>query len=285
MIQRILVPLDGSELAETILPYASYLATRAGSSIQLLSVAENEAERGKLNEYLRSRLDRFASVETSAVVTLGDDEAGEILQQAETLSADLIAMSTHGRSGVTRWVFGSVADKVIHASAQPLLLVRARRPEEQVRAPQIERILVPLDGSELSMSVLPFVESLAKALDATLVLFHGVVPVHIYPSAEMVAPPTTLLEDLLEQARSYIATVEEEVKARGVRVQGLTTMGFPVDEIVRAADEAGAGLIAMATHGRSGLNRWIMGSVVDGVVRRTNLPCLLMRPKGLAEQE
>ncbi|HEU4760582.1 MAG TPA: universal stress protein [Dehalococcoidia bacterium] len=285
MIERILVPLDGSELAETVLPYAEYFSTRSGAVLRLLTVAETDTERTEANAYLTGLRDRLKDRAVEASVSVAPGEAAEtVLTEGDAWNVDLIAMSTHGRSGVLRWVFGSVADKVVHASTRPLLLVRARPAKERPSVVNIERILVPLDGSELSLSVLPYVEDVARALGASLVLFNAVIPLDIYPAAE-VSPVAVggVLDDLLKQARSFLAEVEKEVEGRGVKARSVVTVGFPVDETVRVAQEVGAGLLAVATHGRSGLNRWVMGSVADGIVRRSALPCLMVRPQGAGQ--
>ncbi len=285
MIERILVPLDGSELAETVLPYAEHLATRSGAELRLLSVTATEAERTQANAYLTALRNRLGQRAAEASISMAPGEAAEtILAEADAWDVDLIAMSTHGRSGVLRWVFGSVADKVLHNTARPLLLVRARPAKERPSVVKIERILVPLDGSQLSLSVLPYVEDLAKALGASLVLFNAVIPLDIYPAAEM-SPVQVggVLDDLLRQGRSFLAEVEKEVEGRGVTARSVVTVGFPVDETVRVAQEVAAGLLAVATHGRSGVNRWVMGSVADGIVRRSALPCLMVRPQGAVQ--
>jgi len=287
MIDRILAPLDGSELAETALPYVEYLAARTGAGVRLLTVVGSEAERAQASAYLLAKRDelRGRTVEASVAV-VQDGEAETILAEADAWGANLIAMSTHGQSGVLRWVFGSVADKVLHGSPRPLLLVRSRPAGARPSEVRIERILVPLDGSELSLSVLPYVEDVAKALGASLVLFNAVIPLDIYPAAEMTpARVGSIIDDLVAQAQSFLSAVEKECEGRGVKARSVATIGFPVDEIARVAMEVGAGLIALATHGRSGVNRWIMGSVADGVVRRSALPCLMVRPEGVAAQE
>lgn len=283
MIERILVPLDSSELAEAVLPYVEQLAARTGAGVRLLTVVRNEAERGQASAYLQAKRDQLRAQAMEVSVSVAPDgEAETILAEADAWNVDLIAMSTHGRSGVLRWVFGSVADKVVHGSSRPLLLVSSRPPRERPAEIKIERILVPLDGSELSLTVLPYVEDLAKALGASLVLFNAVIPLDIYPGTE-VAPARvgSILDDLMAQAQSFLTTVEKECEGRGVKARSIATIGFPVDEIGRVATEVGASLIALASHGRSGLRRWVMGSVADGVVRRSSLPCLMVRPQGL----
>jgi nucleotide-binding universal stress UspA family protein len=288
MIRTVLVPLDGSKAAEAVIPYVELIATRTKAAVHLLSVVDAEDPEAKTSEarsYLDERAAALSPISCSASVKPGD-EAQVILAEADAGNADLIAMSTHGRSGLMRWVLGSVATKVLHASARPLLLVRARDAGDD-SPPAIDRILVPLDGSQLSLAVLPYVEELAEALGASLVLFNAVLPLDIYPGTEMTpARVGGVIDDLLAQGQAFLAQVAKEIEGRGkVKVRSVVTIGFPVDEVVRVATEVKAGLVALATHGRSGVNRWVMGSVADGVVRRSSLPCLMVRPQEVSEEE
>jgi nucleotide-binding universal stress UspA family protein len=142
------------------------------------------------------------------------------------------------------------------------------------------KILVPLDGSELSLSVLPMIEDLARKLDASLVLFHAINPtVASYPGVEMWAADARLVEDEKKAATEFLEGAAKGLKAKGLKVSILVMLGPVVDEIVMAAKANNVDLIAMSTHGHSGVGRWIMGSVADAVVRRTHLPCLLLRPE------
>lgn len=289
MVRTLLVPLDGSAAAETVLPYVELIASRTGATVHLLTVVREEEEASQVGEtfaYLEKKGEELHARSFSCTTeAIAGDEAQVILCQAERKSADLIAMSTHGRSGLMRWVLGSVAAKVVHGTSRPLLLVRAGEPEERALA-RVDRVVVPLDGSELCLSVLPFVEEIAAALGADLVLYNAVPPLDIYPGTELTpARAGGIIDDLMGQGRSFLAQVAGEIEARGkVKARSVVTIGFPVDEIVRVAQEVNAGLIAMATHGRSGVNRWVMGSVADGVVRRSSLPCLLVRPEQASQE-
>ncbi len=288
MIRTVLVPLDGSKAAEAVIPYVELIASRTGAAVQLLTVVhggDGEAKAGEAQAYLDNRAVALRPLSCSAVVKAGE-EAQVILAEADTGDADLIAMSTHGRSGLMRWVLGSVATKVLHGSSRPLLLVRAR--DQADRPPAvIDRILVPLDGSQLSLTILPYVEDLAGALGASLVLYNAVLPLDIYPGTEMTpARVGGIIDDLLAQGQSFLAEVAKEIEGRGkVKARSVVTIGFPVDEMVRVAADVNAGLIALTTHGRSGVNRWVMGSVADGVVRRSSLPCLVVRPQEATGEE
>jgi len=281
MIRTVLVPLDGSKAAEAVIPYVELIASRTGAAVRLLTVVHEDTGETKAGEALAYLDDRAAALRplSGSTSVKSGGEAQVILAEADAGDADLIAMSTHGRSGLMRWVLGSVATKVLHATSRPLLLVRAR---DRADAPPavVDRILVPLDGSQVSLSVLPYVEELAETLGASLVLYNAVLPLDIYPGTELTPVRVgTIIDDLLAQGQSFLAEVAKEIEGRGkVKARSVVTIGFPVDEVVRVAAEVKAGLIALATHGRSGVNRWVMGSVADGVVRRSSLPCLLVRP-------
>ena len=180
MYCKVVVPLDGSELAEGVLPHVAEMTRDRKGLVHLLSVvpplkgivpafvdmrsssagAQEEKRRieRELQEYLQAVASRFepAAAEVQVDVRFGRP-ADEILAFASKVGADLIAMSTHGRSGISRWVFGNVADKVLRGATCPVLLVRAGQPERPV---VYQRILVPLDGSELAEQVLPHVKAL-----------------------------------------------------------------------------------------------------------------------------
>lgn len=298
MIKKVLVPLDGSPVAESILPYVELIARGAGAEITLLTSIQAEhswddehvtvdmdAATAEASAYLESQCERLQAGGLIANVNINyGAEADAIIGWAAEEAADLIAMTTHGRTGLKRWILGSVAHKVLHGTSRPLLLVRAEEPGPR-QAPQIDRILVPLDGSPLSLSILPYVEDLADALSANLVVYNAVPPLDLPFAAEVgPAPRGSAIDAMLDQGRSFTAAVAGEIEARGkVKAQSVVTVGFPVREIVQVSQDVNAGLIALATHGRSGFDRWVVGSVADGIVRRSGLPCLVVRPEEAAE--
>ena len=299
MIKKVLVPLDGSPVAESILPYVELIARGAGAEITLLTSIQSEhswgdekvtvdmdAATAEARVYLELQCERLRAggLKTNVNINYGG-EADAIIGWAAEEAADLIAMTTHGRTGLKRWILGSVAHKVLHGTSRPLLLVRAEEPGPR-QAPQIDRILVPLDGSPLSLSILPYVEDLADALSANLVVCNAVFPLDLSFAAEVgPAPVGSAIDAMLDQGRSFTAAVAGEIEARGkVKAQSVVTVGFPVREIVQVSQDVNAGLIALATHGRSGFDRWVVGSVADGIVRRSGLPCLVVRPEEAAEE-
>ena len=293
MIGRILVPLDGSEAAEAVLPYVERIATAANAAVLLLAAVDRprdwgtytagdlKGERHEAESYLREVQARLTSATDNdvevEVVTSPPAEA--ILAAADKAHPDLIAMTTHGRSGVSRWVLGSVATKVLHATHTPMLAVRPPSEGKQGESPDLARVLVPHDGSELSASALPFAVDLAKPLGASIVLFHSVVePILAYPAAETMAPDPRVFEELKSRARDFLTSAANDLADEGVKADTVVSVGNATDGIVWAADRENAGLIVMSTHGRSGVGRWVMGSVTDAVVRRTSLPVVIVRP-------
>jgi nucleotide-binding universal stress UspA family protein len=292
MIKTILVPLDGSELAEQVLPYASELARRAGAELLLLTSIQPvgiwdatatainwDREERLAQEYLDAQKERLQSAGVKVRVKRQHGEAAAgILETAEAEGVSLIAISTHGRSGLSRWLFGSVADRIVQSSSVPLLMIR---PDSKTAAtPAFKKLLVPLDGSEVAASVLPFVEEIAKLFGASLVLYHAVPPISAYPGFETVNPQIDgqVLQEMQTQAKELLSASAREMEARGHHATVAVSIDLAVDGILRAAKETNSDLIAIGTHGRSGLGRMVLGSVANAVMRRSELPCLLVHP-------
>ena len=300
MYKRMLVPLDGSELAEVVFPYAKELAARLDLDVILLHVYSPEER--ELIPMHQSYVERAAEIirreseevrektgiqpggkalEARGELAVGHP-AEEILRYADGNDIDVILMATHGRSGVRRWAMGSVADKVLRASGVPVWLVRAGIPEEIVYDKWPRRtILVPLDGSELAESVLSHVEAVAKQRGAELVdvVLLTVCEPLFFPSDYPPAIPLTG-ERLAEQ---YLAGVEKRFKNVGLKVRsevlvGEPLAGKPADEIVDYANRNHFNLIVIATHGRSGISRWAYGSVAEKVLLGVSSPIFLVRP-------
>jgi nucleotide-binding universal stress UspA family protein len=292
VINKILVPLDGSQDAETILPYVERLATAMNARVLLLAAVDRprdwgedtggdlKGERHEAESYLRRLQARLASATGNDVEAevVASEPAAAVLAASEKQQPDLIAMTTHGRSGVARWVLGSVAAKLLHATHTPMLVVRPPTDGKQSDAPTLTKILVPLDGSELSASVLPFAADLAKSLGASVMLFHAVLePVMTYPAGGAVFD-SGALKGMEAGAHEYLAAVARDLDDKGVKTNREVAIGNATDGIVWAAEREGAELIVMSTHGRSGIGRIVLGSIADAVVRRTSLPVILVRP-------
>ena len=302
MFQRMLVPLDGSELAESVLPYAAALAARVGLELTLFHVSPSQEEEfAPIHEAYMERAVAMARrlseeaqqtggipAEHERVAVRSEMASGqpaeEILRYAEASGTDVVLMATRGRSGITRWAMGSVALKVLAASKVPVWLVRAGIPEQTVHEKwPIKKMVVPLDGSELAESVLPHVESLAQQLDAASVeivlvaVCEATMPPSLYPTG-----PPDLEADLArcrESNERYFSAVEQPLRTAGLTVRSETLLGRAADEIVDYAKTTEADLIVMATHGRSGISRWVYGSVAEKVLLGASSPILLVRAR------
>jgi nucleotide-binding universal stress UspA family protein len=301
MYENILVALDGSQLSEAVLTYARFIAAKLKVPIELLHVVDIEAPRSSSAEqqnrhqnivaaeqqnsmsYLKKIAASFADLAaTKCVVEIGKP-AQVIVDRAARDAGSLIAMTTHGRSGFNRWLLGSIADKVLHTAANPLLLVRATNESKNLTEPPLNTIMIALDGSPLAEIVLPHAAELAAKMGVGVVLTRVFgVPTPMF--AEEYGP---YVEELWEQVESETHDYLDE-KAKQMQAQGLTDVstkaepGFASEKLIELAHERGGTLLAMCTHGRSGVDRWVLGSVTDRVVRHLGGPVLIIRPPSTA---
>jgi nucleotide-binding universal stress UspA family protein len=285
MYKQILVPLDGSKLAESVLPYVRCLAQALKAPVQLLHVNDPETVAGiahpnRGEDYLRSvQSSVLKSLSVSSSVESGK-AAEVIIDTAARDQSTLIAMATHGRSGIQRWLLGSVGHKVLHATANPLLLVR---PQEQPSSDsvQLKTLVVPLDGSHLAEKVLPHALALARALKSELILTRVCsipIGVQVVPEAAYVPNLNQLGESIREEAKLYLEAKVEQLRAEGMDGVSYVLMeGDSAAEIIDLARKTRDNLLAMCTHGRTGLNRWAIGSVTERVVRHCGDPVLVVR--------
>ncbi len=314
MYKKMLVPLDGSELAEIVFPYVTELAGRMGMDIVPIIVSSQSANAfipmqnayiEKTEKALQKQVNKVQqdlkpapeSVKVKGEMAVGY-AAEEILQYAEDNGIDLILMATHGHSGPKRWKIGSVAGKIMSASRIPVLLVRADVPEEMkaIKWP-VETILVPLDGSEMAESVLPHVKTIAKQ--------QGIKPVEVV-LLRVCEPPTVpsyygpelsgvpldwgkyveqeMVRDK-ERAREYLDELEKKFIDKGISVRSDVIQGKPDDEIVEYANKEDFSLIVMATHGRSGLSRLVYGSVAANLINGVSSPILMIKPQDDKQKE
>lgn len=314
-MKTVVIPLDGSALAEQAIPYARQLASLLRASVTLVRVVapdeiqtvlariavaperpqhldtELAREHYAIDELTRrtaayladqAQLLRDVGLSVAARTAVGP-AAEEIVGIARSETDAVLVMATHGYSGLQRWALGSTADRVVHIATMPVLLVRvgARPPEQQFA---LRRILVPLDGSALAEQALPPAVELASHAHAELILLRvNAYPVELGPEFIPVGLPLSSVSQQLEAERTvatqYLAAAIAQIDHRELLISPSVVTGHFAEEIVRQAAECHADLIVMATHGRSGLRRWMLGSVADKVMHATHVPLMLVRTR------
>lgn len=299
--KQILVPLDGSELAEVALPYAEELSVELGIGIKLLRVvtlpvyseptggvyaAEREvALRSGAREYLEKvSCDLKAkSINVKLDIKCGT-AAEEIMDDALKNEIGLVVLATHGHSGVLRWALGSVADKVIRGTEKPVMLIRAKGRHPAKPAQRIlKKILVPLDGSREGEAVIPHIAWLASGLGAEVVLFQALAGGYHTITAKGYEYAIYAEQQIASDkafAKDYLSDVGKQLKEKGIKLGAEVRLGHAAEEIIEFTDEVNADMVAMSTHGRSGVGRWVLGSVAEKVLHEGNKPLLLVRSPG-----
>ncbi len=269
---RALVPLDGSTLAERGLDYAIRLAGPLGVGVTLLRVVSGDREASGARAYLDAAAARAGAAGVRAVTEIRrGDPVQEIL--AAERDGDLLVIASHGASGLERFFLGSVADRVLGYGRAPVFLARAFHPPVLALTP----ILVPLDGSDTAEAVLPAVRVLARALDAEIRVLR-VIHSRVF---DAVAYPPQIVQMTLEWERTegvkYVERVVQDLTSGGFRARGGIRDAEPYQAICEASGEEDGGFIAMATHGRTGFARTVLGSVAALVSERAPDPVFLLR--------
>ena len=327
MFKKILVSLDGSEIAESILPFVSTIASGLNIPVVLATVVDPDAidaspvsfqttqkpqlglptsgplvvsdrsspdtpavYRTQLEETAKVAAENSlrkvalrlsdAGVEASVTSSLGS-AAEEIVRLAERQGCDLIAMATHGRSVLGRAVLGSVTDKVVHSSHIPTLTLTPEGVESWwQKGVALSRVIVPLDGSDLAETALPYARALALGLSLEIVLVRAVKPRHIYDLyAYYPYVGTEDLEIEVEQSVSeYLETIAADLRSSGLNARWEVLKGQYAAAIVDFAKGAYEDIVVLTTHGHSGLTRWVLGSVTEALVRSSGDPVLLLPP-------
>lgn len=287
MFDKILVPLDGSELAERALDPAYTLAQKGGGEVILLRVPVEAAMLGThLSGYGFVGADPAAPMfhhdadEYMAVIkrrhpptgftlhtkVIEGDVAGVIVDTAADERVDLLIISTHGYSGFTRWMLGSITERVLHSATCPVLAVRSSRP--------IQNVLVTLDGSPLAEQALVPALEIAYRLDSQVTLLTAVPG----KPARGDDPDRQHAFASQEEATAYLQGVVEKHARPGQAIQTEVRVGPAAPTILGYAERHGTDLLAMATHGYTGVRRWVYGSVTDRVLRGVYCDLLVVRP-------
>lgn len=303
MFHTLLVPLDGSESSERCLPLARAIARASSSSVHLVEVhapavpglllsstqfdyqgLDMEAYAARHREEMGAHLAPIAeSFEGEGITASAAVLEGRVVDQlaahAESVAADLIVMTTHGRSGASRMWLGSVADGLVRHTHIPIIMSRVdheRRPPAGLD--DLRHILVPLDGSDLGERILEPAAALARISGARLTLAH-VVASHAALGGGVVPLLPDDIVRLNDQADAYLEGIAERLREDGLSVATHLAEGEGAANMIAAmADELDADLIALATHGHGGLRRAMIGSVADKVLRSSPLPLMVLRP-------
>jgi nucleotide-binding universal stress UspA family protein len=301
--RSVLVPLDGSPLAEQTIPLALEIARLARSKVRLVLVhqslpppffeegaqlyvsidlAMRKAERDYLRGLAAQLRDR-SSLKISSVTLDGSTEQA-LVKYIQDIGADLVAMTTHGRGGVRGGWLGSVADHLVRKLDVPVIVTRAREGAGFLTAPpKIREILVPLDGSPLGEAALAPATAVAGLFDAELVLVQVVPPLSagsLLPDTLSTGYDTEIIALQRKGAQDYLEDLSEDLQERGTRVKTTVVVGHTVGEaLINLAHPERFDLVAIATHGRSGVQRLMLGSVADKLIRAARAPVLVIRPR------
>lgn len=284
--RRILVPLDGSAVSRWVLSRSERLLAQPSTEVRLLGVADATGAQAadplfRADPRHKPLHDELASLKASLLArgiaaeaeVLFGDPATEILREAATNEVDLVTMATHGRTGLNRLLFGSVALKVLQACPIPMLLFRpllryddSLSPVERTDPARFQRVLVPLDGSAVAEEVVPALERLARALQASLHLFTAVPGGAEEPAHR-------------RDAETYLARWTRIFSSIGIDATTEIRAGEAASEALDCVRERGLDAIAMTTHGRSGLKRAVYGSVAEKILSHAEVPLLVVRSR------
>lgn len=296
--RSLLVPLDGSPFGEQALPIACALAQRSGAALHLAHVyvpispegmpvmdaaliaAGHRSDRAYL-ERLRRQLLRTTDLTTVSCAVLDGALIRAIMSHAAAVQADIIIMTTHGRSGLARLWLGSVAGGIIRRASLPILLLRPRA-DATAGAATFDRMLIPLDGSALAEQILPHALVFGALQRTAITLLRVVEPV-IQASPDLpdgaMALARRAMQGCARAAQAYLEQLADRLRSTGARVHTRVRIASDVSAaILEEAQRQSVDLIAMATHGRSGIGRLLFGSVADRTVRAADIPVMLYRP-------
>jgi nucleotide-binding universal stress UspA family protein len=220
-------------------------------------------------------------VKVTTAIAYGN-AADEIIKFADKSKVDLIITSTHGRSGIKRWMLGGVALKLLYGTCVPVLLVKSRA--SKISKVAFKKILVPLDGSPFSEASIPYVKELAKGTGGEIVLLRVSEPPILPADRSPAIKPSwgeyrdILMAEIQRQALEYLQKVKTELEKSGAKVSAQAILGKTTEIILQVAQKEDVNLVAMTTHGRTGISRWVYGSVATRIVEESLQPILLIRP-------
>jgi nucleotide-binding universal stress UspA family protein len=303
MYTQILVPLDGSSLAEQVLPYARFIAKDLAIPVQLLKVINlNEVElttKPNQGRYFDARLSRsmlssraylttiaqsFQQVQVGCSVHEGNPPE-VLMDKAAADKRTLIVMATHGGTGVRRWLLGSVANKLLQKATNDMFLIRVTDEARTDGDATLKRVIIPLDGSLFAEQALPQIEELAKTIELEIVLLRVCVQQTLVTKHPYMPSMNDYFHHLGGEVYRYLARKVQQLKTSGLtNVEPMATCGYAADQIISTAAKTRDSFVAISTHGGSGMNRWALGSVTNSVVRHSRSPVLIIRGTSLHDR-
>jgi nucleotide-binding universal stress UspA family protein len=300
-IQRILFPTDFSSVAEDAFSHAAHLAMKYDAEVHVFNVASpHQADQANPMDYLPLEASDeeggqfFMPIEEVDVETPAHEQgsvrvvyrqvesvspAKAIIDRAGDLDVDLIVMGTHGRKGVDRLLSTSVSEEVVRQAPCPVFTILGSDDDGPTAGPFVRRVLAPVDLSEQSTLVADHAAELAATYDATLDLLH-VVEEAAYPTVYGIDPLGPALPDIQERAREAMEELASRVSDRAPDVEVHVMTGYAARDIIDFAADRQSSLIVMATHGRTGLERFLIGSVAEKVVRSATCPVFTLKSFG-----
>jgi len=292
MYDSILIPTDGSEHAELAARHGVGLAERFDATVHVVGVVDVSAAAGPFNaggvdDAFVDRLEERTESTIAAVEDLTDPDAsvetavlrgepGEaIVEYIDEAGIEMVAMGTRGRRGLRRFVTGSVTEHVVRRAHVPVVTVRKTDAEPVT---DYEQVLITTDGSSSAEAAVEHAVAVAGAYDATLHVL-SVVDISVVAGGPTAAPPVDLIDELQDQGTKATDRVAERAREAGVDVVTEVREGFPGPGLLDYADEADIDLIAMGTHGRTGVDRLLLGSTTERTIRRAKVPVMSVHPE------
>ncbi len=294
MLKKILIPLDGSEIGELALVYAKELAIATNLEVQMACATDRQDKPTlrmcglyleKVAERLRTQVIRANPNSDVKTVIVDGDPAEAVVEYTDKEGIDLLIMMSHGGSGIMPWAMGSTANKIIQRCQIPLLMIRASQAVAKRRPVQVyKKILLPLDGSVFGEAALEMTKNIAQVLKSEVILLfviETVQHIHTIGGPDHFVYTEQQIELMKKGAKEYLEKIREQFGDNNGKV--ILRTGDPAQEIIKLSEEEKVSVVAMSSHGKSGITRWVMGSISNKVLHGGNTPILLVRPKKVLE--
>jgi len=288
MLEKILIPLDGSKLSEAALGHGEELARPFDSELHLLGVCDgpDEKHRRLMQAYLEKTAEdvrRNISGKPLSVkaIVLEGEPASRIIEHSLQERMDLIITVSHGHTGIMPWTMGSTANKIVHGAPVPVLLLRAAAVKKKGPLKStFAKMLLPLDGSAAGETALPYVLEIAARLKSEVRLLAVVESgrrVHTIGGLDFIRFPEQQVQKMRQELSDYLDSAVKRFRDRGIKARGELRSGHAAEEIIKSAKAAGIRLVAMSSHGKSGLREWVFGSVSNKVLHAGKTHLLLTK--------